>query len=687
MPRDGLIGRLQEAVEERTGKTVIDQDRLQLLEASDVERRAMQKELDMLGYYVLDQMGGQPQEVKAIERRKMAAQARMVWIQDPVAGANVDLSCQFIFGRGVPKPKAADDKVQEVIDEAWADPDNQAALTTFPAQVALCTDLVLQSNLFILFFEGDDGKVKLGILNHDLVEDAVRDSQNRLRVLYYVARRRDYQWDYTMDRVSLKTSVPLQQSGNPVVQYYQSLAATDSATGKLMTDDPTCPAEKLGDGLVYHIAMNKGSEQVFGIPAMRRIVKWMAALNDFMAARVDMTQAAAAFIMRRTVKGSPQQVAKMAAKAISRTSSLAATSMDDPTAGVVLPGPRPASMLYESEGITTEPFSVPTQAAAAQQDAQMIRSQISSATWPQHYLGDQSNANLATAASLELPVIKKVEAFQELFEGLFRTFTDRVIQRAVDSGRLPTELTEEERALLKSKKPGEQVPGGDGVTPPAPAQQEPPLAMTDPTSGTGSEELTEAYSGQTQDEKQTERDLGYEFAMPNPLKRAMADLITSIANLARTFDPNNTNLELSRALLGIALGQGLDVADPAAAVERILPEGYVDPMVAASMAQAGAGNSQPGQPPLIPPGPNPFGGGEYVAGEQPPGEGPDNQNPYGAQGFSSNYADNQGQVYEAAEDESEEQRMGRLMGMWDEEIGDLVDEMLVAASTNGNGKH
>ena len=176
MPADGWIGKLQEAAEKRTGKTVVDQEHLNLLEASDVERRAMQKELDLLGWYVLDYMGGSPQEVKPTERRRMAAQARMVWVQDPVAGANVDLSCQFIFGRGVPKPKASDEKVQEIIDEAWDDPDNKAALTTFSAQTALCTDLVLQSNLFLLFFEGDDGKVKLGILEHDSVEDAVRDS-------------------------------------------------------------------------------------------------------------------------------------------------------------------------------------------------------------------------------------------------------------------------------------------------------------------------------------------------------------------------------------------------------------------------------------------------------------------------------------------------------------------------------
>jgi hypothetical protein len=674
------VGRLQEAVESRTGKTVIEQDRLELLEASDIERRAMQKELDLLGYYVLDHIGGQPQEIRPQERRRMAAQARMVWIQDPVAGANVDLSCQFIFGRGVPKPKASDEKVQDVIDEAWADTDNKAALTTFSAQTALCTDLVIQSNLFILFFEGDDGKVKLGILDHDLVEDAVRDSSNRLRVLYYVARRREYEWDYTMDRVSLKAAAMQQQQGKPQVVYYQSLEATDPATGDLDTDDPTCPPEKLGDGLVYHIALNRGTEQVFGIPAMRRIVRWMAALNDFMAARVDLTQAAAAFIMRRTVKGSPQQVANIAAKAISRKSSLAAGTMDEDSS--LQMGPRPGSILNENEAVKTEPFAVSTQAAQASQDAQMIRSQISAATWPQHYLGDQSNANLATAQALELPVVKRVEAFQELFEGLFRAFTDRVIQRAVDSGRLPTEMTEEERAALKSKKPEEQVPGGSGQTPPSPDQQEPPLAMTEPKGF-----LDEGYEGQVSDEKETERDLGYEFSMPSPLKRTMTDLITSIANLARTFDPNNTNLELSRTLLTVALGQGLEMADPAAAVERILPEGYVDPMLAAQM-QGGGAPAQPGMPggapPLIPSGPNPFGPG----GGTPPGEGPEGEsNPYGVAGFSQDYQGNQGQMYEGAEGDMDPARMEEIMQIWDEELGELTDQLLAEAAAARNGHH
>jgi hypothetical protein len=53
----------------------------------------------------------------------------------------------------------------------------------------------------------------------------------------------------------------------------------------------------------------------------------------------------------------------------------------------------------------------------------------------------------------------------------------------------------------------------------------------------------------------------------------------------RTFDPNNTNIELSRTLLGVALGEGLELEDPQGAVEKIFPEGYEDPAIAAAQAQ------------------------------------------------------------------------------------------------------
>lgn len=110
----------------------------------------------------------------------------------------------------------------------------------------------------------------------------------------------------------------------------------------------------------------------------------------------------------------------------------------------------------------------------------------------------------------------------------------------------------------------------------------------------GNKSVREAHEDKTVDESMVQRDLGYEFSMPSPLRRMMTDLVSAVQTIAATFDPNNTNTELSRALLTIVLGEGLEVQDPADMVDLILPKGYIDPLMAAQMQPpAGDGSGNP----------------------------------------------------------------------------------------------
>ena len=607
--RGGIVGKLQEVLEDRTGLTLADAERIELMEGVVRDHRALQKEMDLLGWTVLDYFGGNPQEVDALTRRKWAQKSRTVWLQDPQAGAATDLMNDFTFSRGVPKPRAKDEEVQKVIDEAWDDPDNQLVLTSYEAQMKLGTDLSLQANVFFLMFEGDDGKIKLGLLNHDEVENAVRDPDNRLRVLLYVARHKPpaKEWDWQQG----VPVVPVSARTDIAPTYYEHWQNAEDASPGWKKP----PAKLMGKGRVYHVAINATSEQVFGNPPMRRLLRWYSAYNDFMTARVDMAQAAAAFIMRRKIKGTPNQVAKMAAKAISRRSELAGATGtgDDPPQSP----PHGGSILTENENVTHENLNLNSNAGAAQQDAQMLRSAISSATrFPQSYYGDASNSNLATATSLELPVLKAVEGRQEVFEGVFRWFVDRVIEKAVEAGKL-------DKYVEDADTPEDAVDtaysmNGDG----------PPIEDTG-LFGPPSMALQQSYEDQNVDEQRTKRDLSYEFSMPNPLRRMMTDLSAVIASTAQTFDPNGTNVEMSRILLTILLGEGLEVQDPSDVVDRIFPEGYADPALAGMM-----GGPQPPPSAQAAPGPD---------GQQHP----EPQNPYGAPGMSNNYQRNQGQMQQA----------------------------------------
>lgn len=629
----GLVQRARHKLEEVTGLTVTPTDRLSYLEETAVDARMLDRELRELAYTALDYVGGKPQDLKAEQRRRLAQKSRVVWMKDPQAGAAVDLKNDFVFGRGVSKPKAKDDAVQQVIDKGWNDPNNQRMLTSHEAQVALGTDMELQSNLFFLMFDSSDdgekskdGLVKLSLLDHDTVENVVEHPEDRFRVLYYVARSRTQEWDFKLDQPKLTQS----PNGKPVVKYYEHWS-----TVKESKDDGDFPDgykvddAKKGDGQVFHVADNRTTEMHFGHPRFDRVLRWFNAYNRFMEARVDMMAAAAAFVMKTKVKGTPGQLEKIATRGLSRASQIGAAQWDPNDDPSRPRPPRGGGMLYENEGVEHEQFALNTNAGNAAQDARMLGAQVSAATrWPRIYFGDaEAGGSLATSTSLELPILKAVEARQELFERVFRWFTDRLIERAVDAGLLSKKLDTKELAEARYRELHRRVvaSGGGRIRPTERPQDYAGRVLA----------LVEAHEDRVNDEVSTERDLSYEFSMPNPLKRVMTDIITSIQLVAQTFDPNNTNTELSRILLAEALKAmelGEDVSD---LVDRIFPAGYVDPAVAAAQA---ASQGPPGED-FGPFGPDaPAGGapGAQGAGAARTGaQGADGQrhqasNPYGA---------------------------------------------------------
>ena len=612
----GFLRRIAEAAARRSGAQVVEDDRLDLLEAEAIERRTLRKELDLLAWQSLDYLGGNEQDMQAVQRRKLVQQARVAWQQDPQLGAAVDLMNDFALGRGVPAPKARDPKVQEIIDEAWNDPDNQLILTSYPAQMALGTDLSLQSNLFVLLFTGQDGRVKLGMLDHDSVENVVRDPENRRKVLYYVSRRKHIKWDYENDIPAYDKD--LDRLRGERILYYQHWS-NDPARGQKP------PAAKIGKGRVYHVAVNRTGEMAFGHPTMHRVLRWANAFNSLMEARVDAAKAAAAFVMKRKVKGTPNQVRKLATQVLSKRGELG-RSVD--TAGEdYLIGPRSASIITENEQVEHESFKLDSGSAGANIDGQMIRSQISAAThFPQHYLGDIGSANLATATSMELPVLKAVESRQEVFEQLFRWFIERVIEEAVKAGRISETLTDEEYAARQD----EQAKEGTDEAPPVPTGMESVGQAPSQVQEAEAMELGGPAPAPTEDDRR--RDLSYDFGLPNPLRRMMSDLVNSVSTIARTFDPNGTNIELSRTLLSVALGEGLEMDDPGQVVEKVFPPGYKDPAMAALEAQQAAQGGapegepapQPGMPgmamPGMPPAPTGDATGDGASFGSPPPE-------------------------------------------------------------------
>lgn len=544
---DSLLGNVVERVQEVTGIAVTSTERMSSLRESEYEAGRWRNEAEDLAIRTMDYFGGRPQEMLPERRKRIAQRARIAFYTDPLGGRDVEMTADFVLGKGIPKPTARAKQVQRIIDELWKDPVNEDNLFSYDAQRAIVNDLKTQANMFVLMFTGA-GKVRFDFLDHDAVNDVVTDEEARRRALYYVAEERRYAWDFDQDRPALN---PQWEDGKLKIRYYEHWRNVDVAVEEREErgEEPVkkAPDAKLGKGKVMHVRANRLGESHFGIPQFNRSLRFLSAMNQFVESRVAMSQAQASFIARRVVKGTPRQVMKQAGRVLSQVGELGSARFANDGGGIAggrrnpdqppAQGPvSPGSFLYENEGMETKPLSLSSGASDATANAQVIRGQFSAASgYGQHLLGDASNANLATATTLELPVMMMISAWQKLLLDFYTWTVDRAIEEAVRAGRL----------------------GGTGTTP-------------------GDRKLAEfrLYEADSVADFEDERgiDLSYTFQMPFPGRRDPVATGQLVTESLLSFDPDGTNIPLRRALLTYLLQQGFEMPDADNVVNEALPE-------------------------------------------------------------------------------------------------------------------
>lgn len=542
------LARIVESVEQFTGLAVRPTEQVARWQTVEREYVELANDAEDLALHSLDYFHGRPSEMAHERRKRIAQRSRVALKFDPLASAEAQLLADFAFAKGVPIPTARSPKVQQVIDEAWTDANNEEKLTGYAAQRKLSNELLTAGELFPTLYVGG-GRVRVGRLDPDTVEAVVPDPEDRLRPLWYMVRQRRFKWDFTLDAPKFEDEVF--ENGRPRVRYWKHWRNYDDAVAEreqgLVTDDEepleTPPAEKMAKGLVYHVAINQTGEELRGNPPWARSLRFFEAMNVLIEAHVVQAQAASSFIAKRVMKGSPKQVARAATSVLGHVSELGSSRFDPPTGserqmpfapGAPAPAP-PGSWWTENESSRLEALSLQSGAGQMAQTAQIVRAPVAAAAgFGQHYLGDSSDANLATASTLELPATMRVTSWQQYFEELLRWFTDRAIEAAVKAGRLG---------------------GLDGF----------------PEEGPMSEMRLHEAEDRAAMERRTGEDLSYEFVMPFPGRRQLADVQAFVQTIAASMDPNGVNVPLRRHLLRFAFEQmGMD--DIGRAVEECLPE-------------------------------------------------------------------------------------------------------------------
>ncbi|MCK4649537.1 hypothetical protein KAT51_08440, partial [bacterium] len=182
--------------------------------------------------------------------------------------------------------------------------------------------------------------------------------------------------------------------------------STTNIENKATQDSQGTSVQKTEDALVYHLTYNTISQR--GNPLLLPALTWMKYNTKFLSSRIAIMLALAKFAWRTKVKGGQTAVDAIKAKTDAQT--IAA-----------------GSVLLENLGSNTTPIKTETGGSAAYTDGRMIKLMFHSAVgFPEQYFGDISIGNLATAKTVEVPVAKMIQSYQQVWNDAYQDIDEIV---------------------------------------------------------------------------------------------------------------------------------------------------------------------------------------------------------------------------------------------------------------------
>ena len=335
--------------------------------------------------------------------------ARLYFLKNPLIKRAVLTQTQYVFGQGV-NIHAKQPLVNDVIQAFWDDRKNKAELTEHQALQVKETELQCFGNLFFVFFTNRfNGHVRVRTIPMDQIMEIVTNPDDAKEPWYYKRVWQQEGFNVTTGQYITK----LQTAYYPDWRYKPKIKGIGNIPIEIETP-------------VYHVAVNRLSDQKFGVSEIYAGLDWARAYKEFLENLATIHKALARFAWKISLsKGGTTGVAAVKAQLESTLGTGTETN----------PPPTTGSTAVITDSVKLE--AVRTRGAATKaDDGRYLRLMVSSATGIfEHYLtGDPSTGNLATAKAMELPMLIMFRDRQQLWTSILSEIFDFVIEQAVRAG-------------------------------------------------------------------------------------------------------------------------------------------------------------------------------------------------------------------------------------------------------------
>ena len=361
-----------------------------LIPGNEVEQLIMEATRQVEDELKLEDVGwinlsaGTGEIITAQERILNLKLSRLYYAKDPLGRQAIRLWTDYTFGSGMTW-QTEDDKAKKALEGFWDAKANQAVLSA-RGQRKSSDKLLVDGEVFFAIFLGANGEAKIRRIDPLEIDEIITDPDDIEDVRFYRRKWTDRQ-------------------GKAHETIYRS---TTNLKNEAAKDALGTSVQKNDDALIYHLTYNTIGQR--GNPLLLPALDWIKQYRRFLASRIAIMLALARFAWKTKVKGG--QAAADAVKG----------KLDDKEI-------KAASVLVENLGAETTPIKTETGARSAYDDGRMIKLQIAAAVGiPEQYFGDISIGNLATAKTVELPMMKMFQSYQKVWGDAYQDIDEVILE-------------------------------------------------------------------------------------------------------------------------------------------------------------------------------------------------------------------------------------------------------------------
>lgn len=365
---------------------------------------------DLVTQLAYDQIGGQSTYGDdETARQRAISESRRLWTYDPLAQWQVNTWTNFGFGEGI-DVVPSDEDARSTWDEFWS-ADRNAPVLAADKQQQMSNSILTDGDLYYVFYiRESDGRVTLRTFAAEDVQAIETNPDDAREEWFYKRAAANGAVLYYPDwRLVLSEDENLEDAKALLRQKERNAQFADEAKPGTFV-------------CVMHLAHNQ-KQGLHGWPILTTAAPWIRVHKRFREDRASVAASIAMYVNKLKTQGGSRAVEAMRAKL---ASTLSGTNWSDTN-----PATSAGATFVENQSAELSRLGMGTGASDAKQDGEALAwmAALGGGLFP-HWAGMGDAYRLATASSMETPLLRSFSRYQSWWAAQFRNMVRIVLWSA-----------------------------------------------------------------------------------------------------------------------------------------------------------------------------------------------------------------------------------------------------------------